>query len=152
MSLGTILTGDHAEYGWTARCKTMDGQSTGASCKELCQATWSAVFNLLGSGEATAPLILMALGPQEDALDHLDGANPPPNVVCEKMLPQVDLLRLGVDVFVHHGGQNSLMEALYFGTPMVVCPGWSDQLINAAKAETWKVGLKVDRNWIWKYG
>jgi len=144
VSLGTILTGDHPEYGWRARCQ-IDGQATGASCKELCQSTWSAVFNLLGSDQATAPLILVSLGPQEDALDHVDLASIPPNVVCEKILPQVDLMRLGVDVFVHHGGQNSFMEALSFGIPMVVCPGWSDQLINGAKAESLKVGLKVDR-------
>ena len=35
-------------------------------------------------------------------------------------LRQVDLLRLGVDVFLTHGGQNSFMEALSTGVPMVV--------------------------------
>ncbi|CAK9006317.1 Putative UDP-glucosyltransferase YjiC, partial [Durusdinium trenchii] len=103
VSLGTVITGDHVDYGWNAHC-SIDGEKRGLSGKEnfreLCQSAWQAAFDVFGTEDA---LILLALGPQADALDHL----------------QVDLLRLGVDVFLTHGGQNSFMEALSTGVPMV---------------------------------
>ena len=37
------------------------------------------------------------------------------------------------------------MEALSTGVPVVVCPGFSDQPMNAQKAVDLGVGLKVDR-------
>merc|ERR1712216_576110 len=36
-------------------------------------------------------------------------------------------------------------EALSVGTPLVVCPGFGDQLANAAKARRLGLGEKVDR-------
>ena len=59
---------------------------------------------------------------------------------CSPTLPQVDLLRLGVELFLTHGGQNSFMEALSQGCPLVVCPGFADQPVNAAKAEALGIG------------
>merc|ERR1712187_741344 len=44
-----------------------------------------------------------------------------------------------------HGGQNSFTEAISFGTPVVVCPGFGEQMVNAQKAVDLGVGLKVDR-------
>ena len=54
-------------------------------------------------------------------------------------------MKAGVDLFLTHGGQNSFMEALSTGVPVVVCPGFSDQPMNAQKAVDLGVGLKVDR-------
>lgn len=138
VSLGTVITGDHVDYGWNAHC-SIDGEKRGLSGKELCQSAWQAAFDVFGTEDA---LILLALGPQADALDHLQV---PPNVFCRATLPQVDLLRLGVDVFLTHGGQNSFMEALSTGVPMVVCPGVGDQPVNAARAESLQIGRKVSR-------
>ena len=143
VSLGTIITGDHVDYGWGARF-IVDGQPMGISGKELCQAAWQAAFDVFGSkGDiGSSPLILVALGPQPDALEGLEV---PPNAFCSPSLPQVDLLRLGVEIFLTHGGQNSFMEALSYGVPLVVCPGFGDQPVNAAKAQSLQIGLKVDR-------
>eukprot|EP00438_Fugacium_kawagutii_P024466 Skav208080 [mRNA] locus=scaffold1800:148423:148971:- [translate_table: standard] len=60
-------------------------------------------------------------------------------------MPQVDLLKAGVDLFLTHGGQNSFMESLSVGTPVVVCPGFADQPVNAQKAVDLGVGLQVTR-------
>lgn len=54
-------------------------------------------------------------------------------------------MRLGLDVFLTHGGQNSFMEALSTGIPMVLCPGFGDQPVNGAKAESMKLGVCVPR-------
>ncbi len=143
VSLGTMITGDHPDHGWNAHL-VINGEPVGISGRQLCQAAWQAAFDVFGDQSASvdAPLILVALGPQADALE---GLHVPPNAFCAQMLPQVDLLRLGVDVFLTHGGQNSFMEALSIGVPVVVCPGFADQPVNAAKAESLQIGKKVDR-------
>merc|ERR1712151_629348 len=116
----------------------------GLSGRELCQAAWQGAFDALGAASADeGALLLVALGNRTDALDGM--APPPPNAMCSMGLPQVDLLRLGMDAFVTHGGQNSFMEAMSHSTPVVVCPGFGDQHINAQKAVDLGVGLKVDR-------
>lgn len=70
----------------------------------------------------------------------------PSNAVCVPAVPQVDLLRLGRPaLFVTNGGQNSLMESMTVGTPVLVCPRFGDQLSNAAKVVARGWGDKVDR-------
>ncbi len=46
--------------------------------------------------------------------------------------PQLAVLKQA-DVFVTHGGMNSVSEALVHGVPMVVVPFISDQLTNAQR-------------------
>lgn len=48
------------------------------------------------------------------------------------------------DVFVTHGGMNSVSEALVYGTPMVVIPFVSDQPVNARCIEKLGVGKKIN--------
>lgn len=143
VSMGTVVTSDHAEHGWDAT------SGSGITGRRLCQSVYRAVFAELGAGqseaeaEADAPLIVMSLGPQPGALE---GVSVPPNAVCAAAVPQVDLLRLGKPaLFVTNGGQNSLMESMAVGTPVLVCPGFGDQLSNAAKVVARGWGAKVDR-------
>ena len=92
-----------------------------------------------------APLIVVAIGPQPDALT---GVGVPANAVCLPSVPQVRLLqkaRASLAVVITHGGQNSFMESLSVGVPVLVCPGFGDQPANAVKEEALGVGLKVDR-------
>lgn len=152
-SLGTIITGDSPEHGWLAA----DGSAiTG---QQLCQAVFSALFQEFGHFEvgdeveadegeeadarrASIPLLVLAVGPQPDALA---GLRVPGNAICRKTVPQLDVLRLKPSLFVTHGGQNSFMESMAAGTPLVVCPGFADQPANGAKAQALGVGLCVDR-------
>ncbi|CAE7036925.1 UGT3A2, partial [Symbiodinium sp. KB8] len=69
----------------------------------------------------------------------------PANALCVPTVPQVDLLRAGVEVFLTHGGQNSFMESLAAGVPMVVCPGFADQPQNAQQAVDMGVALQVPK-------
>jgi UDP:flavonoid glycosyltransferase YjiC (YdhE family) len=48
------------------------------------------------------------------------------------------------DVFVTHGGMNSVSEALVYSTPMVVIPFVSDQPVNARCIEKLGVGKKLE--------
>lgn len=65
--------------------------------------------------------------------------NIPPNVHVYKSVPQLKVLKM-TDVFVTHGGMNSVSEALFYGVPMVVIPFVSDQPVNARCVEKLGVG------------
>jgi len=144
-SMGTILVSDTDDCGWRDVPRDGSEQPRGLTGKQLCQAAWSAVFDAFGaaSDEAPqAPLLVVAVGRQPDALTDIDI---PGNALCLPVLPQVPLLKAGVDLFLTHGGQNSFMESLSAGVPVVVCPGFGDQVVNAMKAEAMGVGLQVQR-------
>jgi hypothetical protein len=53
----------------------------------------------------------------------------PDNFIIQPSVPQLELLQK-VDLFITHGGMNSINEALYYGVPMVVVPQQIEQLIN----------------------
>lgn len=69
--------------------------------------------------------------------------NIPPNVHIYKSVPQVEVLKMA-DVFVTHGGMNSVSEALTAAVPMVVIPFSSDQPTNARSVEQLGAGKKMD--------
>ncbi|CAE7208901.1 ydhE, partial [Symbiodinium pilosum] len=143
-SMGTVITGDMPELGWANRIK-VDGVPQGLSGQELCQAAWGGLFDRLGAreeGDNAAPLLLVSVGPQQDALENM---SVPANAFCLPVMPQVDILKQGVDMFLTHGGQNSFMESLSMGVPVLVCPGFADQPVNAEKAVQLGVGLQVER-------
>ena len=71
----------------------------------------------------------------------------PPNVHIHPSVPQLDILKLA-DVFVTHGGMNSVSEALVCGTPMVVIPFTSDQPVNARCVEKLGVGKRLNHSTI----
>ena len=64
---------------------------------------------------------------------HLQGWYPQPAVV-----PQVDL-------FIHHGGNNSFNEALFFGKPAIIMPYCWDGHDNATRIEDTGYGRKLPR-------
>ena len=66
----------------------------------------------------------------------------PFNVHIYKSVPQPEVLK-AADVFVTHGGMNSVSEALVCGTPMVVIPFVSDQPVNARCIEKLGVGKSL---------
>ena len=69
--------------------------------------------------------------------------NVPANVHLYPSVPQLDILKLA-DIFVTHGGMNSVSEALVCGTPMVVIPFTSDQPMNARCVEKLGVGTGLN--------
>lgn len=69
----------------------------------------------------------------------------PPNVHIYNSVPQLEVLKM-TDVFVTHGGMNSVSEALVYGTPMVVIPFVSDQPVNARCIEKIGVGKMLSNS------
>lgn len=77
-----------------------------------------------------------------DFLDAYDGV--PDNVYLGSWFPQPSLVAKS-DLFIHHGGNNSFCEALYFGVPSLVMPYCWDGHDNAQRAQATGVGLRMNR-------
>jgi len=73
-----------------------------------------------------------------------DYGNVPDNVVIESWFPQPSLVEKS-SVFIHHGGNNSFCEALYYGVPSLVMPYCWDGHDNATRAAETGVGIKLSR-------
>lgn len=54
----------------------------------------------------------------------------PPNFIVRPSVPQLEVLQQS-DVFITHGGMNSIHEGLYYGVPLIVIPHHFEQLTNA---------------------
>ena len=70
--------------------------------------------------------------------------NVPDNVYLDSWFPQPAVLR-ECQLFIHHGGNNSFCEALYFGLPSVIIPYCWDGHDNARRAEEVGVGRYLPR-------
>lgn len=67
----------------------------------------------------------------------------PDNIKVYDVVPQLSVLKQA-DVFVTHGGMNSISEALAHGVSMVVIPFIADQPTNARRIEELGLGKKLD--------
>ena len=67
-----------------------------------------------------------------DYLDTYD--NLPPNVHVQDWFPQPTVISK-VDVVIHHGGNNTFTECLYFGKPAIITPYVWDGHDNATRVE-----------------
>ena len=77
--------------------------------------------------------------------DYLDRyTDVPGNVHLDKWYPQPAVLP-HVDLFIHHGGNNSFNEALYFGKPAIIMPYCWDGLDNATRIDDTGYGAKLPR-------
>lgn len=72
----------------------------------------------------------------------VDGAGLPPHVHLTERLPQPILLE-AVDVFLTHGGFNSVRESLRTATPMAVLPQFGDQFLNARRTQELGLGRQI---------
>ncbi|MGZ4598912.1 MAG: glycosyltransferase [Oryzihumus sp.] len=65
------------------------------------------------------------------------------NMWGQEFLPQTKILPL-VDLVLTHGGNNTTVEALHFGKPMVVLPLFWDQYDNAQRMAETGFGVRLD--------
>jgi MGT family glycosyltransferase len=76
-------------------------------------------------------------------LDQYTGL--PPNVIAASWFPQPSVIPQ-VDLVIHHGGNNSFTECLYFGKPAIIMPFVWDGHDNASRVEETGFGHKMHRN------
>ncbi len=84
--------------------------------------------------------VLVNVGDYMDAYSDL-----PPNVQVKEWFPQPTLISQ-VDMVIHHGGNNTFTECLYFGKPAIIMPYVWDGHDNATRVEETGHGFKMHRN------
>lgn len=67
----------------------------------------------------------------------------PANFLVCPFVPQLKILQ-HADLFISHGGMNSVMESLWYGVPLLIVPQSSDQPLVAARAEALNLGRKLE--------
>ena len=71
----------------------------------------------------------------------------PPNLIVGAWFPQPSVIAQ-VDAVIHHGGNNTFTECLYFGKPAIIMPYVWDGHDNATRVQETGHGLKMHRsNW-----
>lgn len=108
-------------------------------------------FGSLGAGDVTLLKRLIAalgrlpyralvnVGGYKDQYDQL-----PDNVIAESWFPQPSVIPQ-VDAVIHHGGNNSFTECLYFGKPAIVMPFAWDGHDNAMRVQETGHGFRITR-------
>ncbi|XP_054161697.1 NDP-glycosyltransferase YjiC-like [Oppia nitens] len=81
--------------------------------------------------------IIVSKGVKHDKYELAD------NMWGERFVPQVKVLPI-VDLFITHGGNNSITECMYFGKPMIVVPLFYDQYDNAQRVEDKGYGIRLN--------
>ncbi|MBS7538010.1 nucleotide disphospho-sugar-binding domain-containing protein [Ancylobacter lacus] len=71
-------------------------------------------------------------------------ADVPPNVVIDSWFPQPSVIPQ-VDAVIHHGGNNSFTECLFFGKPAIIMPYVWDGHDNATRVEETGHGFRMPR-------
>jgi len=103
----------------------------------------SADFELIGRQiDLLGRLPYRALVNVGDYLDRYSGV--PSNVRIAPFFPQPAVLP-HCDVVVHHGGNNTFNEALYFGKPSLILPFCWDGLDNATRVQETGYGRRLPR-------
>lgn len=69
--------------------------------------------------------------------------NIPKNFIVKNYIPQLEVLKRA-DVFISHGGLNSVSEALYFGVPVIAIPMANDQPVVAKRLAELGAGLNLN--------
>jgi len=82
---------------------------------------------------------LVNVGDYEDRYSDL-----PDNVIIGGWFPQPSVIPQ-VDAVIHHGGNNSFTECLYFGKPAIIMPYVWDGHDNATRVQETGHGFKLDR-------
>ena len=84
--------------------------------------------------------VLVNVGDYQDAYDQI-----PDNVRIASWYPQPSVIEQ-VDAVIHHGGNNSFTECLYFGKPALIMPYVWDGHDNATRVQETRHGLKMHRS------
>ena len=108
-------------------------------------------FGSLGAGDVELlKRIIAALGKTRyRALVNVGGykaqySDVPPNVIIDSWFPQPSVIPQ-VDAVIHHGGNNSFTECLYFGKPAIIMPYVWDGHDNATRVQETGHGFKMPR-------
>jgi len=134
LSLGTAVTGMFFERelprGPSGECEA------GGTGRDLSHHVFKAAFEVLGTSDDI--FVVMATGKHPGALEGLGEV--PKNFLPVPVVPQLDILPL-CSAFITHGGMGSVMESIVYDVPMIVAPGFGDQIENADSVQRTGMGF-----------
>jgi MGT family glycosyltransferase len=114
-----------------------DGPVVYLSLGSLASGDVELMQGLIDSLADTPYRVIVSKGPQHEEIALAE------NMTGEEFLPQASILPL-VDLVITHGGNNTVTESLYHGTPMVVLPVFWDQYDNAQRIHETGFGVRLD--------
>ncbi|MEW9698052.1 macrolide family glycosyltransferase [Paenibacillus sp. SI8] len=88
--------------------------------------------------------IIISVGSQ---IDLEEFSEIPPNVSLEKKVAQLEILKY-TNVFITHGGMNSVQEALVNGVPLLMIPQGADQPIVSKRVVEFGAGICFEKDTI----
>merc|ERR1712149_11129 len=103
---------------------------------EFCRTMWKRIFQAFGGNDKY--MVVMATVAEDP--DALRGFEIPANFIVRRKCPQLDVLKVA-DVFITHGGANSMMESISAHVPMLVLPYVVDQFDNAEIVSRQGIGM-----------
>jgi len=121
-------------------------------CRKAVLGTLSVLRDSLGVRKDC--FVLVSTGSNKAAQKDIQGSlvarrgSPPSNFMLRPSVDQIKVLETA-DLFITHGGQNSLMEALICETACLVIPFFGDQPENASVIERCGCGTALEKD-IWK--
>jgi UDP:flavonoid glycosyltransferase YjiC (YdhE family) len=124
------------EGAWEADLPDGDGPLVYLSLGSLGSADVGLMQRLIDVLGASSYRVIVSMGPRSGELTLA------PNMVGQEFLPQTAVLPL-VDVVITHGGNNTVVESLYFAKPMVLLPLFWDQHDNAQRMHETCFGVRL---------
>jgi MGT family glycosyltransferase len=104
--------------------------------------TWIDFFQMCFTAFGSQPWqVVMSIGKQ---VDRSALASIPDNFILDSFVPQLAVLE-HTDIFLTHGGMNSVMEALYYGVPLVVIPQMPEQAVTASRVNELGLGVALEK-------
>lgn len=101
---------------------------------------WPAFYSMLAEAVHDLPVeVVSAIGTmiQPESLGKL-----PDNMTVAPFLPQLDILSTA-SAFITHAGTGSVMEAIYFGVPMLAIPQMDEQVATAMRMQELGLGTAI---------
>ncbi|MRD38192.1 glycosyl transferase [Bacillus thuringiensis] len=85
-------------------------------------------------------IVVISVGKE---INLMELSNTPSHFIICPYVPQLEILKYA-DVFITHGGMNSVSEGLYHNTPLVILPITNDQPFVAKRAEELNAGIVLN--------
>jgi MGT family glycosyltransferase len=85
--------------------------------------------------------VVLSLG---NMIDPASLGETPHNIIVRKFVPQVSMLKK-TDLFISHGGMNSISESMYAEVPMILIPQSQEQMVNSYRVRELGAGEVITR-------
>ena len=137
--IGPVINTDRPDEAWPIKREA--GQKLiYIAVGTLYQASLSFFRHCLEAFAGDRYAVILSVG---KSVDTADLGTIPANFTVAQFVPQLAILD-EADLFITHGGMNSINEAVMAGVPMVVVPNTIEQAVNAIRVEQLRAGLYLE--------